>query len=84
LRRAVVENPKQKFLAEKSSPEQWQDGVLIDGGRHYGHLEVSIEPDGAGAWRATLEPVYVFPVRDGDGWKFERRTYADKVYLRSR
>jgi hypothetical protein len=77
-------NPHQRFLAETGSPEQWENGVLVDGGRHYGHLEVNLEPDGDSGWRATLEPVYVFPVKDGEGWRFERRVYADKVFLQSR
>jgi hypothetical protein len=85
LRSAVgyAENPYQKFLAETGHPEVWQDGVLIDGGRHYGHLEVNLEPEGETGWKATLEPVYVFPVKDGDGWRFERRVYPDTVVLRS-
>lgn len=77
-------NPYQKFLAETGSPEIWENGVLVDGGRHYGHLEVNLVPDGEQGWTATLEPVYVFPVKEGDGWRFERRLYNDKVVLRSR
>jgi 3',5'-cyclic AMP phosphodiesterase CpdA len=85
LRSAVggAPNPQQRFLAETSSPERWENGVLIDGGRHYGHLEVNIEPAGDSGWTVTLEPVYVFPIKDGEGWRFERRVYDDKVYLRS-
>lgn len=77
-------NPYQKFLAETGAPEVWQNGVLVDGGRHYGHLEVNIVPDGDSGWTATLDPVYVFPIKDGEGWRFERRLYNDKVVLRSR
>ncbi len=79
-----LKNPHQQFLADTGAPEVWENGVLVDGGRHYGHLEVNLEPDGANGWRATLEPVYLFPIKDGDGWRFERRVYPDTVYLRSR
>lgn len=81
--RGLARNPYQKFLAETGHPERWQDGVLQDGGRHYGHLEVNLEPEGDAGWKATLEPVYVFPIKDGDGWRFERRVYPDTVILRS-
>ena len=43
-----LQNPHQKFLAHRDSPEQWRDGRLISGGKHYGHLEVNLVPrDGA-------------------------------------
>lgn len=84
LRAATTGNPFRRFLAETGSPEQWDNGVLIDGGRHYGHLEVNIEPEGESGWRAVLDGVYVFPVKEGDGYRFERRLYPDAVYLRSR
>jgi hypothetical protein len=74
-------NPHRKFLAELGSPERWDNGVLVDGGRHYGHLEVNLEPVGADGWNVTLDPVYIFPVKDGDGWRFERRVYPDRIVL---
>lgn len=84
LRSATTENPHRRFLADTGHPEVWENGVLVDGGRHYGHLEVNIEPEGEDGWRATLEGVYVFPVKDGDSYRFERRVYPDTVHLRSR
>lgn len=82
LRAAKVANPNRKFLAQTGSPERWENGVLVDGGRHYGHLEVNIEPSGSG-WKATLDPVYIFPKKDGDNWSFERRLYPDSLILQS-
>jgi hypothetical protein len=91
-----LDNPHQKFLAHRDAPEVWQDGVLVDGGKHYGHLEVTLTPlrgsDGAtprpGGWQAVLEPVYVFPLmaRDGSDLRIrghERRVYDDVVTLAS-
>ena len=68
---------------EPAAPERWSDdGILLDGGRHYGHLDVRIEHDD-GIWRAKLEPVYVFPVMNAAGelQRFEARRYDDSVVL---
>lgn len=80
-----AENPFQRFLAERDAPERWENGVLVEGGRHYGHLEVTIEPEGEHGWTAVLEPVYLLPQRQADeSWRFERRLYPDRVTLRAR
>jgi hypothetical protein len=71
-----IDNPYLQFLAHRDAPEVWQDGKLIEGGKHYGHLEIDVAPDGD-KWKATLTPVYVLPTDDG----FERRTYRDVVTL---
>ncbi len=83
---AGLENPYQQFLAHKDAPEIWQDSVLIGGGKHYGHLEVDVEPLPNGDWQAILKPVYVFPtfnkeekIYDG----YERRVYDDIIILRN-
>lgn len=83
-----LENPHQKFIAHQDAPEQWRDGRLISGGKHYGHLEVDIVPrgrtdDGRPAWRATLAPVYILPRVDPDGsyHGYERQVYDDVVTL---
>lgn len=82
LRGPKTDNPQRKFLAHLDSPEVWRDGVLQDGGKHYGHLEIEVEPHREG-WRAVLTPVYVFPVCDARGQvvRFERRVYPDVVEL---
>lgn len=79
-----VANPQQVFLAHIDAPEVYApNGVLSDGGKHYGHLEVNIEQGSDGVWQARLDPVYVFPVLEADGsvMRFERRIYADPVVL---
>ena len=37
-------NPQQAFLAHAHAPERWSDSGLVDGGKHYGHLEVDVQP----------------------------------------
>jgi hypothetical protein len=84
---ADVPNPYRVFLADSDAPEQYSpDGVLVGGGKHYGHLEVNIERDTDGRWQASLDPVYVFPVSQADGRvvEFERRIYDDRVVLKAR
>lgn len=80
-----VRNAMKTFSADTHAPEQWADGVLLDGGRHYGHLEVNIERSDDGCWRAQIDPVYVFPVFKApkvlEG--FERRIYDDSTTLTS-
>lgn len=79
-----------RWSADENSAERWDrvGGVLqlIDGGKHYGHLEVNLErvtAAGNVAARITLTPVYSFPVLDGsyDLVATVRRTYDDAVTL---
>lgn len=84
-----LDNPYQAWLAHRDAPEVYEGGLLTDGGKHYGHLEVEVTQDEAGRWQATLTPVYVFPitVRNDAGelevTRFERRVYDDVVTLAS-
>lgn len=86
-------NPFSQWSADENSAEIWQDvnGVLqlIDGGKHYGHLEANLTrldipaADGTVAL-LTLTPVYSFPILDAayNVIRTERRTYGDLVTLR--
>lgn len=79
-----VSNPHRVFLAHADAPEVYADnGVLSDGGKHYGHLEVNVEQDSDGVWQARMDAVYVFPMLEPDGSVagFERRIYADSTVL---
>jgi 3',5'-cyclic AMP phosphodiesterase CpdA len=79
-----LENPFQKFLVHKDVPEVWVGNRLIDGGKHYGHLEVEVMPLSDDRWQAVLTPVYIFPLFDTDGATYlgyERRVYRDVVTL---
>lgn len=75
-------NPWQQWIAHADDPELWKGRQLVDGGRHYGHVEIDVVRNG-GAWDITLTPVYSFPVNDETGsvTGFERRTYDDVVRL---
>lgn len=82
-----VQNPDQVFLAHSDSVEIYDDnGVLIDGGKHYGHLEIDIYKSENGRWRAQFEPVYIFPLmaQDQRVSGYERRLYDDVFVLESR
>ncbi len=79
-----VLNAQQVFLAHSDSPEIYDaGGVLRDGGKHYGHMEVNIDKNSAGQWQARLDPVYIFPLMDVGGQVpgFERRLYDDALTL---
>jgi hypothetical protein len=86
-------NSFSQWTADQSAPEQWAlvDGVLqlIDGGKHYGHLEVELEHLGGPTLyaKATFTPVYNFPLLDAEYNLVgtERRVYGDvvTVYLNS-
>jgi len=77
------DNPYRKFLAHDDAPEVWKDGVLVSGGKHYGHLEVNVAPDANGRWSVQIEPVHVFPVMEADRTviSWERRIYDDTVTI---
>ena len=75
------DNPHRKFLAHDDVPEVWENGRLISGGKHYGHLEVNVAPADSGEWTVDVAPVHVFPVAETDGkvTRWERRVYPDDV-----
>lgn len=90
------QNPFSQWTADGDSEELWvenEDGTftLIDGGKHYGHLEVNIEklldPEGDAYAKAVLTPVYSFPMfnvlEDGtiEVLGHERRVYGDEITL---
>ena len=77
-------NRYEVFRAQKDAPEIYdQNNVLVDGGKHYGHMEINVQEVRPGVWQATLEPVYIFVYKDASGKVrgFERRVYDDVVVL---
>ncbi len=77
-------NRYEVFRAQKDAPEIYnQNNILVDGGKHYGHMEVNVREVEPGLWTATMEPVYVFVHKDASGKAagFERRVYADVTVL---
>jgi len=80
----TVLNPHQVFLAHTDAPEIYaSDGVLRDGGKHYGHMEVNVGKNSDGQWQAQFDAVYVFPLLDSNRHVlgFERRLYDDSFTL---
>ncbi|WP_085507121.1 metallophosphoesterase family protein [Thalassobacillus devorans] len=76
-------NTHTQWSATKDEPEYWEtneNGVkhLIDGGLHYGHLQMDFENKSDGV-ELTLTPVYIFPILDDnyDLVRTERRVYDD-------
>ena len=74
-------NPYEKYRAHVDCPEVYENGILVEGGKHYGHLEVTVDQTEDGSWRATFDPVYLFYSKDKDGKTVfvGVRHYADKV-----
>jgi len=82
----LVNNPYETFRAHVDAPEQYDpSGVLTNGGKHYGHLEVNVGTNAQGIWEATLTPVYVFVSTNtaGVAQGFDRRTYDDEWTLQN-
>jgi hypothetical protein len=77
-------NPYREWVAHHDAPEKWSGSQLVDGGKHYGHLEVNVKPRSGREYEIRLTPVYVFPITDADGMVVgsERRIYEDEVTIR--
>jgi len=82
-------NTYTQWSASQDESELWatnENGVkhLIDGGLHYGHLQMDFVKASYGA-ELTLTPVYIFPIIDDnyDLVHTERRVYDDvqKIYF---
>ena len=77
-------NPYEVFRAHVDAPEEYdENGTLVAGGKHYGHLEVDVGLNDDGLWTAKLTPAYVFVSKDMQtgNISFERRTYDDVVVV---
>ena len=77
-------NRYEVFRAQKDAPEIYdQNKILLDGGKHYGHMEINVREERPGVWTATMEPVYIFVHKDANGKAagFERRVYGDVTVL---
>jgi hypothetical protein len=78
-------NPAYRWTSDQNEPEVWNGNRLVSGGKHYGFLEVDVEPLGNGNFRVTLRPWHTFPLLDGSAQfnvtGFELREYNDLVVL---
>ncbi|WP_240930787.1 metallophosphoesterase [Isoptericola sp. BMS4] len=80
-------NTHSAWSAAVDEPELWEDDAdgnprLVDGGLHYGHLQMDLQRTRCGS-ELTLTPVYLFPQMDDDYTVTgtERRVYDDVVTL---
>lgn len=81
----AAQNPHSLFSADRNAPEVYDAaGILLDGGRHYGHVLVDVGQTDDGFWQAQIEPVYIFPIMnpEGDVQAFDRRRYQDRLVLK--
>ncbi len=80
-------NSNQTFLAHKNSAEIYNNNILADGGKHYGHIEVNVEQDNnTNEWKAIITPVYIFPITEFQSniitvTGYDRRIYNDEITL---
>ena len=84
---AIRFNSHSQWMAAADEPELWAtdsngNPQLVEGGLHYGHLQLDLERTSCGA-RLTMTPVYLFPVMDHEYTVIgtERRIYDDVVTL---
>ncbi|MDO5500884.1 MAG: metallophosphoesterase, partial [Propionibacteriaceae bacterium] len=81
--RPIKYNTFTEWSASVDEPEMWRldangNPRLVDGGLHYGHLQMDIKRTKCGA-EMMLSPVYLFPLLDDDYnvTGTERRVYDD-------
>lgn len=70
------------WSAHGDAPEIWEGKQLIDGGKHYGFLEVEVRPSGDHDYQVVMTPRYVFPLMDEEGvatGEFAHRQYNKVV-----
>ncbi len=82
--RTSAPNPYEVFRAHKDAPEVYDGkGILVDGGKHYGHLEVNVETNALGQWTTRIAAAYVFVTTNtlGQACGFDLRHYPDVAVL---
>lgn len=70
------------WSAHGDAPEIWSGNQLIDGGKHYGFLEVNVRPVGDYDYEVIMTPHYVFPLTNEAGevtGEFDHRQYNKVV-----
>lgn len=70
------------WSAHGDVPEVWNGDQLIDGGKHYGFLQVKVLPTGESGYEVVMTPHYSFPLTDENGaatGEFDFRQYPHVV-----
>ena len=82
---AWVPNPYSVWTADQSEAEHWDGNRLIGGGKHYGFLEMDLEPLENDRFRLSIQYWQNFPITKGDEaftvTGYELRPYANTVVL---
>jgi hypothetical protein len=63
---AFTMNPYHVWSADQSEPELWIGNKLVRGGKHYGFLEVDVQPLGENRFRVSFANFHNFPINSGD------------------
>lgn len=80
-----TEAQQSHWSAHGDVAEIWDGERLIDGGKHYGFLEVDVHPVGDYDYDVIMTPRYIFPTKSNDGSasnQFEQREYDNVVRVR--
>jgi len=81
-------NPYDVWTADQNEPETWNGLELVSGGKHYGFLEVDVEPLGGDRFEVVFQYWHNFPLLAGDEaftvTGFELRPYSNRVVMRGR
>tara|TARA_R110000822_G_scaffold8772_10_gene34662 strand:- start:10684 stop:12390 length:1707 start_codon:yes stop_codon:yes gene_type:complete len=70
------------WSAHGDAPELWNGNQLIDGGKHYGFMEVDVRPKGEYDYEVVMTPRYAFPLMNTQGvatGEFDFRQYNKVV-----
>ncbi|WP_150301954.1 FN3 domain-containing metallophosphoesterase family protein [Pseudomonas profundi] len=70
------------WSAHGDAPEQWNGNQLVDGGKHYGFMEVDVRPKGEYDYEVVMTPRYAFPLMNAEGeatGEFDYRQYNKVV-----
>jgi hypothetical protein len=79
----TFDNSFSQWTADQSEGELWNGNTLLEGGKHYGFLEVDVARLSNGEFRVAFQPWHVFPVnQDFVVTDFDLRRYNDRVVLR--
>ncbi len=82
---AWVANPFHVWAADQNEAELWNGNQLVSGGKHYGFLEVDVEPRGDDRFRIAFRYLHNFPLNAGDVdftvTGYELRPYQNRVTL---
>ena len=77
-----VDNPYEVFRAFKDAPTEWKGDTLVEGGSHYGFMEVDVTTNKNGKWTCSLTPCYDFINKvGGRAATFELRRYKDRIII---